>query len=140
MDPPPSAGGRGRPPPRGADPLPELPSAPALGPALSLLRDGLLVLLDGRHVDAGKEVAVHVIGASDVVDVGRVGVQVDGVIGDEVSIDDRHEAQILQYGVYRAERQVLTPSCACPLVPEASVGSSRPLRSGLGSSACHSQP
>lgn len=91
-----------------------------VGPAPYVLRDSLLVLVDGWHVNAGENVAIHVVGASDVVDVGGVSKQVDGVIGDEVSINDRDVAQIVQHGIYVEEPGVLAPSvptCVPPPPP-----------------------
>lgn len=117
LDPPPSARG-GAPRPIEGHRRPSPPSGDRPGPAPPLLRDSLLVLVDGRHIDGGKDVAVHVVGASDVVDVGRVGEQVDRVVGDEVSIDDRDEAQVVQHGVCVGEQQVLAPSSATCLSPK----------------------
>ena len=114
LGPPPRASGRGiRSPPPGATValcphmptawlsvcLPLLPSGTALGPTPYSLPEGLLVLVDGWHVNGGKDVAVHVVGTSDVVNVGHVGEQVCGVIREEVSIDDGEEAQVVHRGV-----------------------------------------
>ena len=66
----------------------------------SLLRDVPFVAVDGWHIQPDEEVAVHVVGAGYVVDVRSVGVQVDGVIRNEVSIDDGDKGQIVQLGVW----------------------------------------
>lgn len=63
------------------------------------LCDILFGLIDGWHVNSGKEVAVHVVSASQVVNVSSIGIQIDGVIRDEVSIDNRGEAQVIPNGV-----------------------------------------
>lgn len=106
--PPPSIGPQAAPPNPGLTSVSHPWALPPRPRTHCLLRDLLAVLVDGGHVDAGKDVAVHVVGARYVVNVGRVGVQVDGVIGDEVSVDDREEAQIVQHGIWVGERRALT--------------------------------
>ena len=87
--------------PHGADFLIRLmPPPPHLLHFPGLLCDVPFVAVDGWHVHPDEEVAVHVVGARYVVDVCGVGVQVDRVIRDEVSIDDGDEGQIVQLGVW----------------------------------------
>lgn len=103
--------------------LPQLPRGTVPVPPPPLLCDGPFVLVDVRHLHAGEDVGVHVVGACYVVNVRSVGVQVDGVTGEEVSVDDREEAQVVYQGVWGGAGEssrfshLPVPTCPAPQPP-----------------------
>lgn len=54
--------------------------------------------VDSRHIDASKEVSIHVVDPSDVVNVSSVGKEFLWYVWEEVSINDRRDGKCMNQG------------------------------------------
>lgn len=64
-----------------------------------LHRGGHQCVVDRGDVKGGKDVAIHVVDSSDVVNVSSIPEKGFRLIGEEVTIDDRGESQIVYNGI-----------------------------------------
>lgn len=52
-------------------------------------------LIDGWHIQAGEDMAVHIIGSGDVVNLGGIVEQIGRLVRQEITVNDRRKDQIL---------------------------------------------
>lgn len=59
--------------------------------------------VDGWHIQTGEDVAVHVVGTNNVVNLGSIDKQVARLIRQEVSINDRCKYKVFDHGGWGRE-------------------------------------